>query len=155
MRTNLIPIDTTGITADNLRDVLQRQGFGVDSKVLVEFGVHLVLCQPKREHSNLMREIEQLNAIELVESNDTGIYKQDIATTIAFPHESQNIHFKETQTLVSDNQEVSATASRIEELHLAHAFQQGLAFLDDGFEVFVKLLQIDGPKLEHLMALLV
>ena len=74
---NLIPINVTGIATDDLGDVLQGQGFGVDAKVLVELGVHLVLGQPKGEHGHLMGEVEQLNAIELIEPNHAVIDKQD------------------------------------------------------------------------------
>ena len=47
MGTNYIPVEATGIATDDLSDVLQGECLGIDSKVLVEFGVHLVLCQPE------------------------------------------------------------------------------------------------------------
>ena len=68
-----IPIDATGIATDNLGDILQREGFGVDSKVLVELGVHLVLGQPEGEHGHLVGEVEQLDAIELTQRDDAVI----------------------------------------------------------------------------------
>ena len=47
MGANLVPVEAASIATDNLSNVLQRQGFGIHSKVLIQFGVHLVLCQPK------------------------------------------------------------------------------------------------------------
>ncbi len=43
MRADFVPVNAAGIATNNLRDVLQGQGFGVDAKVFIELGIHLVL----------------------------------------------------------------------------------------------------------------
>ena len=140
MRAYRIPIDTTGIAANNLSDVLQRQGFGVDSEVLIEFGVHLMFCQPKAKHRHLVREIEQLDAIKLAQRDNAVIHKQDFTLWRTFALQSEDIHFEETKTFIRDNQEVAATTSWVEELHPAHTLQQSVTFLDDRLQVLIELL---------------
>ena len=155
MRTNFVPVYPTSIATDNLRDVLQRQGFGVDTKVLVEFGVHLMLGEPEGEHGHLVREVEQFDAIELTEADDAVIHKQDFTLRGTFALQREDIHLEETQTLVGDDEEVATTASRIEELHAAHALQQGIATLLDLLTFLVELLCGDGPDILHLTLLLI
>jgi hypothetical protein len=93
MRANFVPIYPAGIATDNLRDVLQGQGFGIDAKVLIEFGVHLMLSQPEGEHGHLVREVEQLYAIELAQGNDAVIHKHRLRISQTFLLQGEDVHF--------------------------------------------------------------
>ena len=96
MWTNLVPVKTTGIATDDLSDVLQRECFSINPKVLIQLGVHLVLCQPQRQHGHFVREVKQLDAIELAQRNDAVIDKQDFTLWRTLSLQGKDIHFKET-----------------------------------------------------------
>ena len=74
-----------------------------------------------------MRKVEQLYAIELLELDDGTVKEVKLWDNLA--HQTQDIHFEHTESLISDNQEIATTTSRVKELHLRHSSQQLLAIL--------------------------
>ena len=136
MRTDAVPIETAGVAANYLGDVVQRQGVGANAKVVEQLLVHLMLGQPEGEHGDLVWEVEQLDAIELA---DAYYRPQDRAdgTLAAFAEllQTEDVHLQQAERLIGDDEEVAATAGGVEEFHAADAVQQFVAFADDGLAV--------------------
>lgn len=155
MRTNGVPIYSASIATNYLGDVLKRQGFGVDPKLRVELGVHLVLGEPEAEHGHFVREVEQFDAVELAETDDAVIHEQDFALGRTLALQGEDVHFEETQRLVGDNQEVTAAAGGVEKLHAAHAPKQSLALALHGLALIVELPVAQRPDIPQLALLFV
>ncbi len=140
MRAHFFPIHPTSIGTLDLVDVLQRQGGNVHPEVGMELVVHLMLGQPKGEHRHLVGEVEQLDAIELVEADAGTVYEVYHLLGLALLAKAQDVHFQEAQLLVCDNQEIATAAGWVEELHLAHAQQQTVAPCDDRLAIGQELV---------------
>ena len=155
MRTHLFPIQSASIAALDLVDVLQRQGSDIHAEVGVELVVHLMLGKPEGEHRHLVGEVEQFNAIELVETDAGTIDEVEHLLGYALLAKAQDVHLQEAQLLVGDNQEIATAARRVEELHLAHAPQQSVATLDDGLVLHKKLIVREHTHIVEISLLVV
>ena len=136
MRTDDVPIEAAGVAANYLGDVVQRQGIGTNAKVVEQLLVHLMLGQPEGEHGDLVRKVEQLDAVELADAYYRPHDRADGALTpIAKLLQTEDIHLQQAERLIGDDEEVAATAGGVEEFHAADAVQQFVAFADDGLAV--------------------
>ena len=75
MWTDFVPIFATGIATMEVVVLLQRQGLDVYTKIFCELIVHLMLCQPKGEHSRLASKVVNLQTIELADVDDATIHE--------------------------------------------------------------------------------
>ena len=131
-----LPIHSTSIATFYLVDIMQRQGSNIHTEIGVKLIVHLMLGKPKRKHGYLMREVEKLYSIELLQTDARTIDKIEHLLWRTFLAKMQNIHFEQAQLLISDNQEITTTTSWVEELHLAHSYHQLIATINNWSALF-------------------
>ena len=102
-----------------------------------------------------MRKVEQLDAVELIETDHAVIHQQHTALSLAKPLQFQDVHLQEAEGLVGNDQKVATAASRIKELHAAHTLQQGITLFHDGTVLFVIILSLNTLKLLELPHLVI
>ena len=155
MRAYYLPIHSTSVATFYLVDIMQRQGSNIHTEIGVKLVVHLMLGKPKRKHGYLVREVEKFNSKELFQTDARTINKVEHLLRRTFLAEMQNIHFKQAQLLISDNQEITTTTSWVEELHLAHSYHQPVATIDDRFALVNKLILRQNTHIKQILLLLV
>ena len=150
-----LPIHSTSIATFYLVDIMQRQGGNIHTEIGVKLIVHLMLGKPKRKHGYLVREVEKLYSIELLQTDARTIDKIEHLLKRTFLAKMQNIHFEQAQLLISDNQEITTTTSWVEELHLAHSYHQLIATINNWSALFNKLILRQSTHIKQILLLLV
>ena len=117
----------------------------------VELVVHLMLGEPQREHGHLVGEVEELDAIELVEGDVSAVAEVHYSVAAALLLQPDDVHLEEAQCLVGDDEEVAAAAGGVEKFHAAHAQAQLMAALDDGAAVVKEFARADGTHVEEFL----
>ena len=122
MRAHNIPIEAAGVATHYLCDVMKRQSIGLDAKVIEQLLVHLMLSKPKGKHRHLVRKVEQLYTVELIDTYHRTHYgTYGTLTSLAELLQTEDVHFQQSKRLVGDDEEVATAAGRVEELHTTYA----------------------------------
>ena len=89
-----LPIHSTGITTFYLVDIMQRQGSNIHTEIGVKLVVHLMLGKPERKHGYLVREVEKLYSVELIQVDARTIYEVYHLLRLALLTKMQDIHLQ-------------------------------------------------------------
>ena len=80
--------------------------------------VHLMLGEPKGEFGDVVSEVVDLDAVEVLQ-RDSAVRKQRCFAALEIDQSLQDAVLQRAQPLVRDNQKVARAARRVEDLDLA------------------------------------
>src|SRR6266568_5893424 len=140
-RNNVVPVDPQGIAMNDMRRFLERQAGIVLAELLRHLQVHLVIGQPQSHLCNPRRPLLDLYAVELIDVDADEL--EDIQhELVALAHITQYLQLQQAQLAISNNKEVAAAASRVEESQVRKLFQK----LEKLVPVALDLVEL-GPQL--------
>ena len=115
-RHEFLPIQPQRIAEANVRRLDERNAREIFAGLATRFDVHLMVGQPHRHLCDLGRKLLDLDAVELVHVDLQGARERAFDRGAELARCLKHLEFQPPQLPVSDDEKISAAASRIEEI---------------------------------------
>jgi len=141
------PVERQRVAMHDVRAAGQRDTGEIQTELLADLHVHLMVGQPQRHLGDLGRKLLDLDTVKLVYIElDQAVHVQRHLPAVA--RRTQDIEFQRTQLAVGDHQKIATAASRVEEMQASELLvelEQFVAIVPDMLELGPQLVEEQGP----------